>query len=109
MATLKAYLWAFILAGALALAGGVYAKGRLDASHAAETASLRASLKGLEDAAEADRLKRIADTVQAKIDREELAALELTYKDLLNDLQTPDAECLLPRDADRLRDASRHR
>lgn len=99
-----------LLAAAVAVLlgiGAIYAKGRLDASHAAEKRALEETIKDLNDAAERERNARRLDTIQAKLDREDADALETKVKELEDALENADAVCFGAADADRLRDAAR--
>lgn len=101
--SLKGYLLLALVLGGLALAGGIYAKGRLDATHKAAMSALQQTIDDLQAAQEADRLARLADTAQAREDATALAALEAANKELLDALSAPDTVCLPPADADKLR------
>ena len=60
-------LVAALIVGGLSL----YAKGRIDARHAAETSLLRSQIKTLEEERAREEAARKADAIQAKTDREE--------------------------------------
>ncbi len=100
----KLYLWGAVALALLTGVGVIYAKGRLDARHAVELRTLKDNIKTLEAAAERERLARVADTMQAKVDREEEEGQEATIKELQDALQDRTRECFASPDADGLRD-----
>lgn len=102
-AAAKGYLLLALVLIAIAVAGGIYAKGRLDATHKAQMDALEATISAIKEAAEAERLARLADNAQAMEDAAALDALEAANKELLDALSAPDTVCLPPADADRLR------
>ncbi|MDG4856406.1 hypothetical protein [Mesorhizobium sp. WSM4982] len=103
MTTIKAYLWLIILVAGLAVIGTIYAKGRLDAKHAAELASLQADIKRLTaQNAQLEAIQR-QDQLQAMQDaedKERLNALIDSQEALLAD---PHDGCLTADDVDRVR------
>lgn len=103
MATVKAYLWLIILVAGLAVIGTIYAKGRLDANHAAELAALQTRLntlaaqnKQLEDIQRRDQLQAMQDAE----DKERLNALIDSQAALL---ANPTAGCFTADDVERVR------
>lgn len=103
MDPLRPYLYAAFLVGGLALLGGIYAKGRLDASHAAETRKLEATIKSLRADVERWRVAYELDAQQALADQKDADLDADAAKELIDDLEDPDAVIRSVRDADRLR------
>lgn len=99
---LYAYLVvAFVVAAGLA---GLYAKGRLDARHAAQLASLQQEVFRLKASAEQERKARVLDTIQAKLDAEDKADLANRITELNTYAESlAGAACLDDTDTERLR------
>lgn len=99
LSKLRLVLIGAAVTAALAAAGGLYLKGRLDAAHAAELAALRAEraavARGLAAREAQGRiLARSAETMRQRIEELE------RYVDTMDD---PDRECLSAGDVERLR------
>lgn len=101
---MRPYVYLVLALLALAGLGGLYAKGRLDASHAAKRAVLEERIKGLQADMAAERNARVLDAVQAKLDREDEAATAEKIVELKDALTDPSAVVFDSADADRLRD-----
>lgn len=102
--TIKGYLYLAGFLAVLAVAGGLYAKGRLDASHAAEMAALQVKVDTMEKQAEADAAAAKMDTIQAKLDAEDLYAAALRTQELQDQLNAPHTVCFDDHDAGLVQD-----
>lgn len=101
---LKVYL--IVAALAAAVAGGIYAKGRIDAAHKAEKARLEQQLEDLAKLLYAEREARRQDYLAAQRDAEAKADLERRIEELdqyVDELEDRDRVCLDDADAERLR------
>ena len=91
----------------LAVVGGIYAKGRIDARHAAEVASIKRDLATAENVIQLEREARTADAALAHAQAQRINTLTAKsdaiqeYADALEDARR---ECLSGADSDRLRD-----
>lgn len=101
--TAKWYLLAAAVVAGLAGVGLIYAKGRLDAAHAAQLRDLQEDIKRADQRAEAERLARLADNQQAALDAAQQEALEAQIVELQDGLEDATRECLTGADTDRLR------
>lgn len=107
----RGYLYLAIVLGALGAVGAIYAKGRIDASHAAEMSSIKDTL-ALERAARirADNAA-IADAEKLKTFAAENAALEIYIDELQHEAEAVPTDpanpkgnvCLGPAGVERLR------
>jgi tRNA U54 and U55 pseudouridine synthase Pus10 len=102
MFTLK-LLGASALAVLIAFGAGYY-KGHVACSEAAQVRQLQAERDMLRRVIERRDRATAADQAQAEIDRAEREALAEANRNLQNELQDPDRECLGPRDTERLRE-----
>jgi hypothetical protein len=103
-ATIKGYLYLAAVLAILAAVGGIYAKGRLDANHAAQLAALQQQVAKLHAQAKADAAAAKLDTIQAKLDAEDLYAAAQRTQDLMDKLNAPDTVCFDDHDAGLVRD-----
>lgn len=90
----------------LAVVGGIYAKGRLDASHAAEVARLEENLAIAQRNAEREREARAVDAINLVASRQRLDLLQTKTDELLeyiNELEDASRVCLSGADTERLR------
>jgi len=101
----RLYLYGALIAAALAFAGVIYAKGRIDAAHKAELAAQAEQLASLTAAIERERALREADAIRAKADaakRVELESLLMELDDHAENSESGGAVCLDPADTERL-------
>ncbi|WP_269929969.1 hypothetical protein [Aminobacter sp. HY435] len=108
MTVLRPYVYLALSILALAGVAGLYAKGRLDATHAAQRAKLEERIRGLEADMAAEHNARVLDAMQAKTDREDEVAVAAKTKELKSALKDRDAVVFDSMDADRLRDTFWH-
>lgn len=88
----------------LAVVGAIYAKGRLDAGHAAQLADLQKRITQLQATAEQERKARVLDTIQAKLDADDMADLAKRITELNDYAESLGAAaCFDDTDTERLR------
>lgn len=86
----------------LAVAGGVYTKGRMDANHKAEVAALTKQRDALAHAIKVAEAVTKADKAQAAKDAEALSAYEDKVNELIAGIEDARSECLSLNDTSRL-------
>lgn len=91
------------IAAVLAVAGGLYAKGRIDAAHAQETALLKGQLAFEREQARKARAAAIADQMAAEAAAADVSDLEAKIQELTNATANPGNACLDDADVGRLR------
>lgn len=108
----KLYGWLIGLVAILAVVGVIYGKGRLDAKHASEIATLKNDLRTAEIVIKNEREARQQDAELAAEDARRRAALTLKIDGLneyVETLEDANRECLSRDDVERLRDLWSHR
>lgn len=101
--TPRLYLALGIVAALIVGSLSLYAKGRIDARHAAEVSTLRTQIRVLEEERAREEAARKADAAQAKTDREEADLQKLHAQELEDALSDRSRACFDPADADGLR------
>lgn len=105
--TAKLYGWIASIVVLLLIVGAIYAKGRLDASHAAETANLKRDLETAMRVAYIEKRARQQDSIKAAEDAKRQAALQTKIgelNDYVDTLEDRNRECLSSTDTQRVRD-----
>lgn len=107
---IKPYLYAAFVIGGLAILGGIYAKGRLDANHAAELAAKTAEITELKRLNERWARAYEIDAKQAALDQKDADLGAAIIEEIVSDVQdNPCGPAIGSHDADRVRQFAKDR
>lgn len=106
---LKVALWAAVVVGVLMGIGGIYMKGRIDASHAMELANLRTVVAFEKEQRKKFEIAARVDQELAESAQNDILNLEERIRELEHATANPSLVCLDAADVRRLRELTKPR